>query len=186
MIISVAAMVEDLIAHGRAAHRKGDVAAARSLFQTALTLGPNSATLEGLGFAAYLAMEFDEAIDLWQQPYAGYRADGNGVGAVRRARMLGYLYGIVVGDWAIGPGWIARAPAPCMGLPRIRRREAGSTQLATLQPPPPEMQQLLGAIQGNQQAMDDFISVNAGTLSPEVFFSPEHLARTFEAAAISV
>ena len=61
-----------------------------------------------------------------------------------------------------------------------------TTQLATLQPPPPEMQQLLGAIQGNQTAMDDFISVNAGTLSPEVFFSPEHLARTFEAAAISV
>ena len=23
--------------------------------------------------------------------------------------MLGYLYGIVVGDWAIGSGWIARA-----------------------------------------------------------------------------
>jgi 2-polyprenyl-6-methoxyphenol hydroxylase-like FAD-dependent oxidoreductase len=61
-----------------------------------------------------------------------------------------------------------------------------TTQLATLQPPPPEMQQLLGAIQGNQPAMDDFISVNAATLSPEVFFSPEHLARTFEAAAISV
>jgi 2-polyprenyl-6-methoxyphenol hydroxylase-like FAD-dependent oxidoreductase len=61
-----------------------------------------------------------------------------------------------------------------------------TTQLATLQPPPPEMQQLLGAIQGNQPAMDDFISVNAGTLSPEVFFSAEHLARTFEAAAISV
>ena len=54
-------------------------------------------------------MEFDEAIDLWQQSYAGYRADGNGVGAVRMARMLGYPYGIVVGDWAIGPGWIARA-----------------------------------------------------------------------------
>lgn len=109
MIISVAATVEDLIADGRAALRNGDVAAARGLFQTALTLGPNSATLEGLGFAAYLAMEFDEAIDLWQQSYAGYRADGNGVGAVRMARMLGYPYGIVVGDWAIGPGWIARA-----------------------------------------------------------------------------
>jgi hypothetical protein len=129
-------------------------------------------------------MEFDEAIDLWQQSYAGYRADGNGVGAVRMARMLGYPYGIVVGDWAIGPGWIARAQH-LLGVPRIRRREGGSTQLATLQPPP-EMQQLLGAIQGNQPAMDDFISVNAGTLSPEVFFSPEHLARTFEAAPISV
>jgi len=47
------------------------------------------------------------------------------------------------------------------------------------------MQQLLGAIYGNQAAMDDFVSVNAGTLSPEVFFSPEHIARTFQAAAVS-
>ena len=44
------------------------------------------------------------------------------------------------------------------------------------------MQQLLAAIQGNQAAMDDFVSVNAGTLSPEAFFSPEYIARTFEAA----
>ena len=29
-------------------------------------------------------------------------------------------------------------------------------QLATLEPPPPEMQQLLGAVYGNQEAMDGF------------------------------
>jgi hypothetical protein len=109
MIIDVTGTASDLIANGQAALRKGDGAAARGLFQTALSLGPNSAALEGLGFAAYLAMDFDEAIDLWQQSYAGHRADGNGLGAVRVARMLGYLYGIVVGDWAIGSGWIARA-----------------------------------------------------------------------------
>jgi len=39
-------------------------------------------------------------------------------------------------------------------------------QAATLQPPPPEMQQLLGAIQGNQKAMDAFVRVNAGTTPP--------------------
>src|SRR6476620_1946063 len=116
-------------------------------------------------------MEFDEAITSGSCRTRTTAQDGNGVGAVRMARMLGYPYGIVVGDWAIGPGWIeSRAPSTCLGLPRIRRREGGSTQLATLQPPPPEMQQLLGAVQGNQPAMDDFISVNAGTLSPEVFF----------------
>jgi DNA-binding CsgD family transcriptional regulator len=109
MIINVTATVSDLIADGQAALRKGDGVAARALFQAALSVGPNSAALEGLGFAAYLAMDFDEAIDLWQQSYAGYRADGNGLGAVRVARMLGYMYGIVVGDWAIGSGWIARA-----------------------------------------------------------------------------
>jgi 2-polyprenyl-6-methoxyphenol hydroxylase-like FAD-dependent oxidoreductase len=59
-----------------------------------------------------------------------------------------------------------------------------TTQLARLEPPPPEMQQLLGAIYGNQGAMDDFVSVNAGTLSPEVFFSPECIAQTFQAATV--
>jgi 2-polyprenyl-6-methoxyphenol hydroxylase-like FAD-dependent oxidoreductase len=42
-------------------------------------------------------------------------------------------------------------------------------QLATLEPPPPEMQQLLGAIQGNQRAMDGFAQMNAGTISPPEF-----------------
>ena len=31
-----------------------------------------------------------------------------------------------------------------------------TTQLATLEPPPPELQQLLAAVHGNQEAMDGF------------------------------
>jgi 2-polyprenyl-6-methoxyphenol hydroxylase-like FAD-dependent oxidoreductase len=46
-----------------------------------------------------------------------------------------------------------------------------TTQLATLAPPPPELQQLLGSLPGNHSAMDDFVSVVAGTLSPIDFFS---------------
>ena len=42
-------------------------------------------------------------------------------------------------------------------------------QLATLQPPPPEMQHLLAAIQGNQRAMDGFAQMNAGTIAPAEF-----------------
>ena len=42
-------------------------------------------------------------------------------------------------------------------------------QLATLEPPPPEMQQLIGAIDGNQKAMDGFAQMNAGTISPVEF-----------------
>ncbi|MDQ1500094.1 MAG: hypothetical protein QOI86_3434, partial [Actinomycetota bacterium] len=34
-----------------------------------------------------------------------------------------------------------------------------TTQLATLEPPPAELQQLLGAVHGNQQAMDEFTSL---------------------------
>lgn len=97
MIISMTAAVDDLIADGQAALQTGNAAAARSSFGAALSLGPNSAAVEGLGFAAYLAADFDETIDLWQQSYSGYRADGNGAGAVRVARMLGFMYGIVVG-----------------------------------------------------------------------------------------
>ena len=51
-----------------------------------------------------------------------------------------------------------------------------TTQLATLEPPPPELQELLGAMAGNQAAMDAFVSVNAGTLPPTEFFDPDHLA----------
>ena len=55
-------------------------------------------------------------------------------------------------------------------------------QLATLEPPPPEMQQLFGAIHGNQKAMDGFVQVNAGTISPAEFFSPENIGTIMAAA----
>ena len=58
-----------------------------------------------------------------------------------------------------------------------------TTQLATLEPPPPETQQLLGAVHGNRDAMDAFASVVAGTLSPGEFFSPEHIGQVMGAAA---
>jgi flavin-dependent dehydrogenase len=55
-------------------------------------------------------------------------------------------------------------------------------QLATLEPPPPELQQVLGAVYGNQDAMDGFARVNAGVTSPAEFFSEENVGRIFAAA----
>jgi flavin-dependent dehydrogenase len=52
-----------------------------------------------------------------------------------------------------------------------------TTQFATLEPPPPEMQQLLGAVSGNREAMDAFVSVVAGTVSPVEFFDPANVGR---------
>lgn len=49
-------------------------------------------------------------------------------------------------------------------------------QLATLQPPPPELQQLLGAIHGRQKPMDRFVQMNAGTISPAEFFSQDNIS----------
>ncbi|HZP13439.1 MAG TPA: NAD(P)/FAD-dependent oxidoreductase [Nevskiaceae bacterium] len=48
--------------------------------------------------------------------------------------------------------------------------------LASLQPPPPEVQQLFGAIAGNASAMDRFVQMNAGTISPAEFFAPDSVA----------
>jgi 2-polyprenyl-6-methoxyphenol hydroxylase-like FAD-dependent oxidoreductase len=48
---------------------------------------------------------------------------------------------------------------------------------AQLRPPPPEMQQLLGAMHGNQDAMDGFVSVQANTLPAPEFFEPGNIAR---------
>jgi 2-polyprenyl-6-methoxyphenol hydroxylase-like FAD-dependent oxidoreductase len=51
-----------------------------------------------------------------------------------------------------------------------------TSELAKLQPPPPELQALIGRIAGNQPAMDGFVSVNAATVSPAQFFDPSFLA----------
>jgi flavin-dependent dehydrogenase len=59
-------------------------------------------------------------------------------------------------------------------------------QMATLEPPPPEMQQLFAAMAGNQDAKDDFASVVAGTLSPAAFLDPANIGRIMQQAAPSM
>jgi 2-polyprenyl-6-methoxyphenol hydroxylase-like FAD-dependent oxidoreductase len=63
-----------------------------------------------------------------------------------------------------------------------RKRDAAVTamydftcMLAKLEPPPPELQRLLGATHGNREAMDAFARINAGTMSPAAFFAPENV-----------
>ena len=58
-----------------------------------------------------------------------------------------------------------------------------TNDLATLAPPPPELQQVLGAVAGSQEAMDGFARVTAGVTSPAEFFSDENVGRIFAAAA---
>ena len=56
-------------------------------------------------------------------------------------------------------------------------------QFATMEPPPPEMQQLIGAMQGNQEAQDGFVSVQAATMPAPEFFAPENVGKIMAAAA---
>jgi flavin-dependent dehydrogenase len=57
-----------------------------------------------------------------------------------------------------------------------------TTQLATLQPPPPDLQHLLAAVHGNQEAMDGFARVIAGVTSPAEYFSEENIGRILDQA----
>lgn len=55
-------------------------------------------------------------------------------------------------------------------------------ELAALAPPSPELQRLLTAVHGNQEAMDGFARVNAGVTSPAEFFSDDNVGRIFATA----
>jgi 2-polyprenyl-6-methoxyphenol hydroxylase-like FAD-dependent oxidoreductase len=58
-------------------------------------------------------------------------------------------------------------------------------QFAPLAPPPPHLQQLLGAMRGNQAAMDGFVRATSGMLSPREFFSEANVQRILAASADS-
>jgi flavin-dependent dehydrogenase len=57
---------------------------------------------------------------------------------------------------------------------------------ARFAPQPPDTQYLLGAIQGNQAAMDGFVSVMAGTLGAHEFFAPDNIGRIIAHAAATL
>jgi 2-polyprenyl-6-methoxyphenol hydroxylase-like FAD-dependent oxidoreductase len=57
--------------------------------------------------------------------------------------------------------------------------------MATLAPPDESMQQLLGAIHGNQKLMDGFAQSYAGTISPAQFFSPDNVGAILSGRAQS-
>jgi 2-polyprenyl-6-methoxyphenol hydroxylase-like FAD-dependent oxidoreductase len=60
-----------------------------------------------------------------------------------------------------------------------------TAELATLQPPPPELEQVLAAAQGNPEAMDGFARTAAGVISPAEYFSEANVARILGMAQAS-
>lgn len=57
-----------------------------------------------------------------------------------------------------------------------------TAELASLEPPPPELQRIFAAAVGNQEAMDGFARVNAGVTSPADYFSEENVGRILAAS----
>ena len=57
-----------------------------------------------------------------------------------------------------------------------------TNQLAALQPPAPHMQQLFGALYGNQDDTNGFLSAMTGAIPLPEFMSKENLGRIMSAA----
>ena len=65
---------------------------------------------------------------------------------------------------------------------RVRPMYEFTQLFASLEPPPAEMQQLFGAMHGNQQATDQFMSMITGSLPVPEFMSEANIGRIMSAA----
>ena len=66
---------------------------------------------------------------------------------------------------------------------RVRPMYEFTAQLAALEPPPPEMRALFGALRGNQDATNAFLSAITGAIPLPEFMSPDNITRIRAAAA---
>ena len=85
---------------------------------------------------------------------------------------------------ALDDGWSGRRPldealaASQAGRDqRVKPMYDFTCQLATLEPPPPAMQQLFAALRGNQEATNRFYSALTGSLPLPAFMNPENIGR---------
>jgi DNA-binding CsgD family transcriptional regulator len=105
----VAAELDGLLIEARAALQSGDAGAARRIVGSGAAEPASGDVLEVLARANYLDLAYPAAIEGWERAYAAFRRDGDHVGAVRVARTLSCMYLMIIGDRAIGGGWLARA-----------------------------------------------------------------------------
>lgn len=116
---------------------------------------------------------------------AGYNKDPVTAWGISDAFRDAELCAAAVGEWLSGSRPFEAAMAEYQqtrderSLPMFQL----TCGFATLEPPPPDMQQLLGAVHGSQQDMDAFVSMMAGTLPVPQFFAPGNVGRILAAAA---
>ncbi len=163
-------------------------------FMAALALAPGLAERVRAGRQAERFLGTADLPNLFRQAYgpgwalvgdAGYHKDpilAHGIlDAFRDADLLAE---------AVDAGLAGRQPLDqaLAGYQRQRDEDAGpffeqTVQLARLAPPPPDLQQLMRALQGNQPQIDRFFGTFAGTVTAAEFFAPENIGAIFAAAA---
>jgi flavin-dependent dehydrogenase len=157
-------------------------------FMAALDLAPSLAARAGAGQRAERFRGTADLPNFYRRPYgpgwalvgdAGYHKDpitGQGIAdAFRDAELLAA---------AIDDGFAGRRPLAeaLAGYERARNEATGpiyelTMQFAALQPPAPEMQQLIAALRDNPEQADRFVGTIAGTVPMTEFFAPENVAR---------
>jgi DNA-binding CsgD family transcriptional regulator len=98
-----------LVSEARAALRAGDAVRARQVLGLVPAGSASAEVVEALAQVAYLELNFFQAIETWERAYGLFRATGDRMGAVRVARTLAPMYLLIVGDRAVGSGWLARS-----------------------------------------------------------------------------
>jgi len=85
---------------------------------------------------------------------------------------------------ALDAGFAGREPTERAMAAYEQRRNAAAAQsyantiqFASLEPPPPEMGELMAALAADQDAASQFMGTVIGTVPAETFFAPENLAR---------
>ena len=99
----------ELLGQGWRALSRTEWETARSCFARARELEESPEALDGLGRALHFQSAYEEAIELTERAFAGYREAGEPVKAADRARWLAFLHACVNGNMAAAGGWMARA-----------------------------------------------------------------------------
>ncbi len=157
-------------------------------FLAALELVPNLAERARAGKRAERFRGTADLPNFYRRPHgpgwalvgdAGYHKDPITAQGITDAFRDAELLAAAIDDGFAGRRPLAEALA---GYERARNAATMpiyelTSQFAALQPPPPEMQQLLGALRGNQEQIDRFIGTVVGTVPIPDFFAPENIGR---------
>jgi 2-polyprenyl-6-methoxyphenol hydroxylase-like FAD-dependent oxidoreductase len=115
---------------------------------------------------------------------AGYCKDPMTAQGISDAFIDAELLAEALGVWLSGRGTFEELLAAHESArnERVRPMYEFTTQLAALEPPPPEMQVLFGALRGNQDATNAFLSAITGAIPLTEFLAPENVGRIVAAA----
>lgn len=115
---------------------------------------------------------------------AGYNRDPITAQGISDAFIDAELLAEALGKWLSGEGVFEELMEAHEAVrnDRVRPMYAFTAQLATLEPPPPEMQALFGALRHNQEATNAFLSAITGAIPLLDFMSDDNLGRIIAAA----